>query len=112
MLNIYRQLKVQGRIMFIFWLYPSHISPSPAVGYFCYVSTKYCYTQELKNWQRNKPNKIVELQDIAQIFANAYLRAATIWKWKVALEKVTFIPITVIYLQNSSAHTTFRKRTC
>lgn len=26
------------------------------------------YTQEVRNWQRNKPNKLVELQDVGQIF--------------------------------------------
>lgn len=36
------------------------------------------YTQELKNWQRNKPNKVIELSDISQIFTKAYLRAATL----------------------------------
>lgn len=36
------------------------------------------YTQELKIWQRNKPNKIVELADVGQIFGKAFTRAATL----------------------------------
>lgn len=36
------------------------------------------YTQELKIWQRNKPNKVVELADVGQIFAKAYTKAATL----------------------------------
>lgn len=36
------------------------------------------YTQELKIWQRNKPNKIIELSDVGQIFSRAYVKAATL----------------------------------
>lgn len=36
------------------------------------------YSQEVKIWQRNKPNKKVDLADVGQIFSRAYVKAATL----------------------------------
>ena len=44
---------------------------------FMYPLSNY-YTQELKTWQRSKPNKILELSDVGPIFAKAFMRAGTL----------------------------------
>lgn len=50
------------------------------------------YSQELKNFQRNKPNKVIELSDVGQIFAKAYLRAATLSNAESGFKKTGIYP--------------------
>lgn len=58
---------------------------------FMYPLSNY-YSQELKTWQRNKPNKLVELADVSQIFGKAYVRAATLTNAKNGFEGAGIYP--------------------
>ncbi|KAJ8930472.1 hypothetical protein NQ314_016699 [Rhamnusium bicolor] len=41
------------------------------------LAFQYAEVNELKFWQRNKPNKILEIRDVGPIFGKAYAKAAS-----------------------------------
>ncbi|XP_072400298.1 uncharacterized protein [Diabrotica undecimpunctata] len=58
---------------------------------FMYPLSNY-YTQEVINWQRNKSNKLIELQDVGQIFGKAYARAATLSNAENGFKSAGIVP--------------------